>query len=263
MTLASTPIEKLVPIEPKWAAPATVIAMVTTRSGGVSKPPFDSFNLALHVKDDSTDVDSNRTLLQRLLGEGIHLQWLEQVHGTQIVHAERGAGECRGDAVYIDSPGLAGVVMTADCLPVFFAARDGGSVAVAHAGWRGLADGILERTLACFSLPASEVIVWLGPAIGPCHFEVGAEVRDIFLNSTDDEQVRSLIDAQGFRPTTNAVKYLADLYALARLKLLEAGVTSVNGGGACTYCDAARFYSYRRDGATGRMASVIGLRPIS
>ena len=262
MTLASLQIEKLVPIVPQWDVPATVVALVTTRSGGLSKPPFDSFNLARHVKDNATAVDANRALLQGLLGEDIHLQWLEQVHGTQIVHAERGAGECQGDAVYIDAPGLAGAVLTADCLPVFFAARDGGSVAVAHAGWRGLADGILERTLACFSLPVSEVIVWMGPAIGPCHFEVGAEVRDIFLSSTDDGQLRSLLDAEGFRPTANTGKYLADLYALARLKLLAAGVVAVSGGGGCTYCDVEHFYSYRRDGATGRMASVIGLRPI-
>lgn len=261
MTLTTTMNAALAPIQPTWAAPATVVALVTTRRGGVSKSPFDSFNLALHVKDNATDVDSNRALLQGLLGESIHLQWLEQVHGTQIVHAERGAGECRGDAVFIDTPGLAGVVLTADCLPVFFAARDGHSVAVAHAGWRGLADGILERTLAGFSVPASEVIAWLGPAIGPCHFEVGAEVREIFLNSTEDEQLRARIDAEGFRPATDAGKYLADLYALARLKLLAAGVSSVSGGEWCTYCDVSRFYSYRRDGVTGRMASVIGLRP--
>ncbi len=263
MTLASKRIGKLVPIVPQWDVPATVMALVTTRSGGISQPPFDSFNLARHVKDNAAAVQANRALLQGVLGENIYLQWLEQVHGTQVVHAERGAGECPGDAVYIDTPGLAGVVLTADCLPVFFAARDGGSVAVAHAGWRGLADGILERTLACFPVSASEVIVWMGPAIGPCHFEVGAEVRDIFLSSADDGQLRSRLDAEGFRPTANAGKYLADLYALARLKLLAAGVVAVSGGGACTYCDVERFYSYRRDGATGRMASVIGLRSIS
>ncbi len=263
MTLASTPIQELAPLQPEWAAPATVMAFVTTRRGGVSRPPFDSFNLALHVRDNSADVGSNRALLQGLVGEDIHLQWLEQVHGTQIVHAEPGAGECRGDAVFIDTPGVAGVVLTADCLPVFFAARDGGSVAVAHAGWRGLADGILERTLASFSVPASEVIAWMGPAIGPCHFEVGAEVRDIFLSSFEDEQMRTRIDEEGFRPATNAGKYLADLYVLARLKLLAAGVASVSGGGSCTFCDAARFYSYRRDSVTGRMASVIGLRAMS
>ncbi len=263
MTLASKRIGKLVPIVPQWDVPATVMALVTTRSGGISQPPFDSFNLARHVKDNAAAVQANRALLQGVLGENIYLQWLEQVHGTQVVHAERGAGECPGDAVYIDTPGLAGVVLTADCLPVFFAARGGGSVAVAHAGWRGLADGILERTLACFPVPASEVIVWMGPAIGPCHFEVGAEVRDIFLSSADDGQLRSRLDAEGFRPTANAGKYLADLYALARLKLLAAGVVAVSGGGACTYCDVERFYSYRRDGATGRMASVIGLRSIS
>jgi YfiH family protein len=252
----------LAPILPTWTAPTTVMALVTTRGGGVSKPPFDSFNLALHVKDNVTDVDLNRALLQGLLGEHIHLQWLEQVHGTQIVHAERGAGECRGDAVFIDTPGVAGVVMTADCLPVFFADRGGRSVAVAHAGWRGLADGILERTLACFSVPASEVITWMGPAIGPCHFEVGAEVREIFLNTTEDELLRARIDAEGFRPAAGVGKYFADIYALATLKLLAAGVVSVSGGGECTYCDVSRFYSYRRDGITGRMASVICLRPL-
>ncbi|MES3009130.1 MAG: peptidoglycan editing factor PgeF [Pseudomonadota bacterium] len=261
MTTANTSTVAPVLIQPSWAAPASVVALVTTRLGGVSKSPFNTFNLALHVKDNPVDVTSNRALLQELLGAPLHLQWLEQVHGTQIVHAEAGAGERCGDAVFVDTPGLAGVVMTADCLPVFLAARDGRSVAVAHAGWRGLADGILERTLSCFAVPASEVIAWLGPAIGPCHFEVGAEVREIFLNSTADPLLRERLCAEGFRLAESADKYLADLYALARLKLLAAGVASVSGGGWCTHCDASRFYSYRREGVTGRMASVIGLRP--
>lgn len=263
MTETSKVTDTMRLLQPSWSAPASVFALVTTRQGGVSNAPFDTFNLALHVNDNPIDVATNRALLQELLDGPIHLQWLAQVHGTEVVHAECGKGERAGDAVFIDTMGVAGAVLTADCLPVFFAARDGRSVAVAHAGWRGLADGILEQTLARFPVPTSEIIAWLGPAIGPCHFEVGAEVREIFLDSTVDEQLRGRISADGFRPGLITGKYLADLYAIARIRLLALGVVDVTGGGWCTLCDTSRFYSYRRDGVTGRMASVIGLRPIS
>ncbi len=257
---ATAPTVRPLLMRPEWPVPANVIALVTTRIGGVSKAPFSTFNLALHVNDDPADVLANRAILQENLELGLDLQWLQQVHGTVVVRASRNAGERRGDAVFIDQPGLAGVVMTADCLPVFFVARDGRSVAVAHAGWRGLADGVLERTLDTFSVPPAEIICWLGPAIGPCHFEVGAEVRKAFLAACAGDDLRDVMQELAFRPSSESGKFYADLYTLARLRLQHSGVVSVQGGGFCTHCDADRFYSYRRARETGRMASVIGLQ---
>lgn len=250
-------------IFPDWPAPPGVIALVSTRIGGVSKPPFDSFNLALHVNDDPSDVLANRALLQEFLEPGLHLQWLQQVHGTQVIRATADGLTKTGDAVFIDQPGLAGVVMTADCLPVFFVARDGHSAAVAHAGWRGLLDGVLERTLEIFNVAPSEVLCWMGPAIGPCHFEVGAEVLDAFLAASHDDDQRREIRESAFKAASSPGKYHADLYSLARLRLQRHGVIDIHGGGLCTFCDADRFYSYRRDRDTGRMASVIGIKRFS
>lgn len=248
---------------PDWPALPNVIAVVTTRVGGVSKPPFNSFNLALHVNDDLADVLANRAVLQSLLEPELHLQWLQQVHGTHVVHATVEGEQKLGDAVFTNQPGLAGVVMTADCLPVFFAARDGRSVAVAHAGWRGLVDGVLERTLEAFAVPPSEVLCWLGPAIGPCHFEVGAEVLDAFLDASLDDEQRCEIRELAFKAASVPGKYHADLYSLARLRLQHRGVVEIHGGGLCTHCDTDRFYSYRRERDTGRMASVIGIKRFS
>ena len=248
---------------PEWPASPSVIAVVSTRIGGVSKPPFDSFNLAEHVNDDPADVLINRAILQDLLGPGLHLQWLQQVHGTQVVLATDEGVEKQGDAVFIDQAGLAGVVMTADCLSVFFAARDGRSAAVAHAGWRGLVNGVLERTLEAFAVPRKEIICWLGPAIGPCHFEVGVEVLDAFLNACHDDEQRRKIRELAFRPASRSGKYHADLYRLARIRLEHCGVVDIHGGGQCTYCDIDRFYSYRRERDTGRIASVIGIKSLS
>lgn len=250
-------------IYPDWPAPNRVFALVTTRTGGVSEPPFDSFNLALHVNDDPASVLANRASLRDLLEPGLQLQWLQQVHGTKVIRAAENASELRGDAVFIDQPGLAGVVMTADCLPVFFAARDGRSAAVAHAGWRGLVDGILERTLESFAVPPADLICWLGPAIGPCHFEVGKEVLEAFLDACGDDVQRLEIRELAFRAAAKSGKYCADLYSLARLRLQHCGVVDVHGGGLCTYCDAERFYSYRREPITGRIASVIGIKRFS
>jgi YfiH family protein len=244
---------------PDWPSPASVHAVVTTRAGGVSPAPWDSLNLGTHVGDDPVRVQENRARLQAAL-ESIAPaqppQWLNQVHGTRVVEAEPDAGR-RGswlpdaDAVTTARAQLPCVVMTADCLPVFFCDRAGTRVAVAHAGWRGLCEGVLEATLAAFPAPA-DVLAWLGPAIGPDAFEVGGEVREAFL-------ARQPEAAAQFRPGPNAGRYLADLYGLARLRLAAAGVTAVSGGGLCTYSDRERFYSYRRDGQTGRLASVIWL----
>lgn len=244
---------------PDWPAPANVHAVVTTRGGGVSQPPWDSLNLGLHVGDDPAHVQANRARLLYALDRmapAATPQWLEQVHGTAVVEADpdpsrRQANTPRADAVYTQAARLPCVVMTADCLPVFFCDRAGTRVAVAHAGWRGLCDGVLEATVATFPVAAG-VLAWMGPAIGPDAFEVGEEVRAAFL-------AHDAAAVPHFRPSPNAGRWLADLYGLARLRLEKAGVAQVAGGGLCTFSDGARFFSYRRDGRTGRMASVIWL----
>lgn len=240
-----------------WPAPVHVHAVVTTRAGGASLPPFDTLNLGTHVGDDPGAVASNRERLLdalRVIAPAEAPQWLNQVHGTTVVEAEpdparRAAWIPDADAVATSRPGLPCVVMTADCLPVFFTDAAGHRVAAAHAGWRGLCDGVLEATLSTFPDPAA-VMAWLGPAIGPDAFEVGGEVREAFLQ-------RHAGAAAHFRPSPNAGRWLADIYGLARLRLAAAGIGSVHGGGLCTVSDPGRFFSYRRDGRTGRLASVI------
>lgn len=244
-------------IQADWPAPANIHAVVTTRIGGVSTSPWDSLNLGMHVGDDPEHVAKNRQRLLDALRKTDFCetpQWLNQVHGTVVVEAEPDARKRAlrvpdADAVGTDKSGIPCVVMTADCLPVFFCNRDGSRVAVAHAGWRGLCDGVLETTLQTFSDPA-DVMAWLGPAIGPEKFEVGAEVREAFLRC--DEAVINT-----FTPSPNHGRWLADIYALARRRLQLSGVQSVYGGGFCTVTDQPRFFSYRRDGHTGRMAAAI------
>lgn len=238
---------------PDWPAPESVRAVVTLRTGGVSLPPYDGLNLGDHVGDRPRDVEANRERLGQWLGLAPErLQWLRQVHGTRLVEAVSGGPVLEADAVTTAQPGLGCVVMTADCLPVFFCDQAGTRVAVAHAGWRGLLAGVLESALSAFA-DASEVLAWLGPAIGPCHFEVGQEVRDAFLVSDPEA-------ANHFQPSPGrAGHWYADLYGLASLRLRRRGVLRIHGGGFCTYHESQRFYSFRRDGATGRMASVIWL----
>ncbi|MDI3325254.1 peptidoglycan editing factor PgeF [Pontibacterium granulatum] len=242
------------PIIADWDAPKNVHALTSTRLGGVSEAPYAGLNLGDHVSDDPAAVGQNRQQLIDALGLQQSPQWLQQVHGITVVKAEADGSVPEADACWSDRPGQACIVMTADCLPVFFADKQGSRVAVAHAGWRGLADGVLEATLNCFDDPA-QVVCWLGPAIGPEAFEVGGEVR---------EQFCALLPAseQAFKPVAGKEsddKWLADIYQLARLRLNAAGVTRVSGGEHCTFSDADQFYSYRRDGVTGRMASVIWL----
>ena len=242
-------------LAPQWSAPSSVFAFVTTRTGGVSKAPFGSLNLGLHVGDEDGDVLANRECLNQSLPIQKPLQWLSQVHGNTVVDAQGDGVTREGDAAYIDQPGTGAVVMTADCLPVFFASTSGARVAVAHAGWRGLLDGVLENTLERFPDAPHEVLVWLGPAIGQCHFEVGAEVRDAFLQCESPNDAA----ARAFVASATEGKFFADLYLLARQRLQAKGVRFIHGGGYCTFCDEARFYSYRRENRTGRFASVIGL----
>lgn len=231
---------------PDWPAPPSVRACMTTRQGGVSAAPFDGLNLATHVGDDPVAVAQNRAWLsQQLPAEPL---WLNQVHGVAVAEAGRDSGGCDGDAAVSFAAGEVCAVMTADCLPVLFCDRAGTVVAAAHAGWRGLAAGVLEATVLRMGVAPGEVLAWLGAAIGPAAFEVGDEVRATFV-SQHPEAAAAFV-AQGER-------WLADIYALARIRLASVGVHRVYGGGLCTYIDTTRFYSYRREGKTGRMASLV------
>lgn len=243
-------------LTPQWPAPANVHAVQTTRRGGVSTGPYRSLNLGMHAGDEPERVAANRARLAETAFLPGPVRWLRQVHGNSVVDASarRAAAEVEGDAATAHSAGVVCAVLTADCLPVLLCSRDGGCVAAAHAGWRGLAGGVLEAAVGALKAPPGDLLAWLGPAIGPEAFEVGAEVRAAFL--AKDESAEG-----AFRPTAANGKYLADLYALARLALRRAGLgrEALYGGGMCTFRDARRFFSYRRDGQCGRMASLIWL----
>ena len=239
-------------IEPDWPAPAHVRVLSTLRGGGVSDGPYASLNLAGHVGDRTEDVAANRLLLREAARLPAEPLWLEQVHGTAVVrHAGSARTPPRADAAVAFEPGRVCAVMTADCLPVVFADRAGTRVGVAHAGWRGLVGGVLEATIAALAVPPADLHAWLGPTIGPAAFEVGPEVREAYL-------AKAAGSASCFTSNDRG-RYLADIYGLARLALGAAGVASVHGGGWCTHADAQRFFSYRRDGVTGRMATLAWL----
>lgn len=234
---------------PAWPAPANVQALQTLRTGGISPAPWHDFNLGDHVGDDAARVAANRAKLRSTLpAEPL---WLQQVHGIATVNADLGANSLVADAAFARQSGKVCVVMTADCLPVLFCDKAGTVVAAAHAGWRGLLAGVLEATVAKMGVPANELLVWLGPAIGPKYFEVGDEVRTAFL-------AHDSAAASAFLPQLPG-KWLADIYTLARQRLQAAGIDAISGGDFCTVSDSARFFSYRRDGVTGRMASLIWL----
>lgn len=231
----------------------------TTRRGGVSADPFRGFNLGMHVGDDVEAVRENRRLLTELAGDDVEFCWLHQVHGVEVAWANEvreAKTPVEADACVSDRPGLACVVMTADCLPVLICDKEATVVAAAHAGWRGLAEGVLEATMEAMDRRASELIVWLGPAIGAQRFEVGQEVFAAF--EAEVENAAEHFKPSPFHPDS---RWVADLYGLARQRLHSAGVEKIFGGGECTYGDEERFFSYRRDGQTGRMATAIWLRP--
>lgn len=231
-----------------WPAPARVRTLQTTRTGGVSLAPYASLNLGAHVGDAPDAVQTNRRMLEALLPATP--LWLEQVHGTRVFDLEGKEAPGPADAVISRNEGGVCAIMTADCLPVLFCDRQGTVVGAAHAGWRGLLAGVLENTVA--AMGEGDILAWLGPAIGPAAFEVGEEVRDAFLQ-------RSLTAEPCFVPGETSGKYFADIYALARLRLQACGVEQVFGGGECTFSQAECYFSYRRDGSTGRMASLIWL----
>ena len=235
-------------IKPGWPAPPGIHAVSTLRTGGVSQGVYASLNLGIHVGDDPSSVAINRRLLRESLGLPAEPFWLNQIHGKTVARAGRVDGRPPdADASFSDGTGVVCAVMTADCLPVLLCDRAGTRVAAAHAGWRGLAGGVLESAVE--SIGGGELMAWLGPAIGPQAFEVGEEVRSAFFDRLGD------CDA-AFRQTDES-HWLADLYALARLALGRVGISEVYGGDCCTYSEPQRFFSYRRDGQTGRMATLI------
>lgn len=238
-------------IIPDWPLPPGVAACSSTRIGGVSTGPYASLNLGAHCGDNADDVEENRRRLFAAAQMPSRPVWLEQVHGNAVLRltGEPYASK-RADASWSDTPGTVCAVMTADCLPVLFCNQAGSEVAAAHAGWRGLCDGVLEATLASFNDRPENIMAWLGPAIGPQAFEVGDDVRDAFI--AKDSQA-----ASAFRPVGE--KYFADIYQLARQRLTTAGVTKIYGGDRCTFTEKDDFFSYRRDRITGRMASFIWL----
>jgi YfiH family protein len=235
---------------PDWEIPANVRALQTTRIGGVSRAPWDGFNLGDHVGDAPDAVAANRALLRaKLPGDPF---WLKQVHGTVAVDVDKWPEINQGDAAYARQPGKICAVMTADCLPVLFCDRQGAVVAAAHAGWRGLLAGVLESAVGAMQVVPGNILAWLGPAIGPACFEVGREVRDAFVAGDPAAKV-------AFKSCANEGKWLCDIYLLARQRLQRIGITAISGGEACTVREGDRFFSYRRDGVTGRMASLIWL----
>jgi hypothetical protein len=234
-------------IVPEWPAPPHVRALITTRNGGVSRGPFASFNLGLRAGDDLKAVIANRAYLRRLLPQ--EPKWLGQQHGTAVAEVDGIEGPPPADASIARRPGTVCVIMVADCVPVLLTDKRGMLVAAAHAGWRGLARGIIENTVQGMGVPPEELLAYLGPGIGPKAFEVGADVYDTFVG-------QDTLAASAFAPG-RAGKWYGDIYMLARLALERAGVSRVYGGGLCTVSDPLRFYSYRRDQITGRMAALI------
>jgi YfiH family protein len=236
---------------PSWPALPGVRAWVTERSGGTSRGGYGSLNLAAHVGDDPVAVAANRARLRAALGLPAEPVWLHQVHGTVIADLDAGPTPAEADGAVTSRRGVVCAVLTADCLPVLLAARTGRRVGVAHAGWRGLAAGVLETAVAALRTPPHEIVAWLGPAIGPDAYEVGADVRAALL-------ARDPGAAADFRPNARG-RWQADLYALARRVLGALGIAAVHGGGFCTYAEAERFFSHRRAAPCGRMATLIWL----
>jgi YfiH family protein len=235
-------------IKPDWQLPEGLHAAVTLRSGGVSQGLYASLNPASHVNDAADAVLANRAMIKQMLALPAEPVWLQQVHGVDVVKADQVTDLPEADASFTDQSGVVCAVLTADCLPVLFCGDQGAVIGAAHAGWRGLQAGVIEQTIAAMN--CRDLQVWLGPAIGPAHFEVGDEVREAFVSQNANASVAF--------SATQAGKWLADIYQLARIRLANLGIEQVYGGGLCTVSDAQRFYSYRRDGAaTGRMASLI------
>lgn len=238
-------------INPNWSVPKNIHAFTTTREGGVSLEPYFSFNLGDHVGDNKSAVKTNRTLLVEKFYLPQTPIFLTQTHSTRVLQLPYSGQNLEADAVYTNVPNQVCVVMTADCLPVLFSTTSGNEVAAAHAGWRGLCDGVLEKTVRCFQTKPEDIIAWFGPAIGPTAFQVGIDVVKQFV--AVDEKAKL-----AFQPDViEDGKYLGNLYQIATQRLNNLGITQIYGGNHCTFNEKEKFFSYRRDNQTGRMASVI------
>lgn len=235
-------------IIPEWPAPSNVRSIQTTRHGGVSSGAYASMNVAMHVNDAPQSVAQNRQYLRQILPN--EPLWLNQVHGVDVLDATHAKPNMQADAAYTRHKQVVCVSMTADCLPVLFCDQSGTVVAAAHAGWRGLCAGVLEKTVSAMQVQTNSVMAWFGPAIGPAAFEVGGEVRQAFIQQ--QEAAEAAFKSKGD-------KWLADIYHLAQLRLNRMGVYQIYGGDYCTYHDSERFFSFRRDPICGRMASMIWL----
>jgi polyphenol oxidase len=238
-------------LEADWPAPPGVRTLSTYRTGGISGGPYASLNLGDHVGDDPGAVAENRRRLKREAGLPSEPQWLAQVHGVAVADLDADAPNKPADAAFTRTPGLICSILTADCLPVLFAADSGEAVGAAHAGWRGLAAGILEATCNAMGTGPEKMLVWLGPAIGPAAFEVGGEVREAFTRQDEGSEAAFTANSRG--------RFMADLELLARRRLAKLGITRIFGGGECTYTFADRYFSHRRDGQSGRQATLIWL----
>lgn len=237
---------------PEWPAPAGVRAAFTLRAGGVSRPPFDTCNIAAHVGDDPQAVGENRARLRASLALPAEPAWLEQVHGQRVVDLDRQTALGAlgpADAAVTRTAGRVCAIQVADCMPVLFTATDGSVVGAAHAGWRGLAGGVLEATVRAMRTAPRELLAWIGPAIGQAHFEVGEEVRTAFLEGDAGAAAAFIANDRG--------RWQGDLASLARRRLEALGLIRIYGGGWCTYTDPLKFFSYRRDGRSGRMAALV------
>lgn len=238
-------------IKADWPAPTNVCAGVTTRMGGYSLPPYDSFNLANGVGDQPNKVRVNRALLKKNLNLPAEPVWLKQVHDTTVIAADKLSTQTQpeADASFSQSANIVCAVLVADCLPLLVCNKNGTEVAAIHAGWRGLAAGVIENTIASLHSPANQLLAWLGPAIGPEVFEVGEEVYTQFTQALTESH-------SAFRPSPNG-RWVANIYILAQQRLSHCGITAIFGGNFCTYTQPQQFFSYRRDKQTGRMASLI------
>lgn len=234
-------------IVPDWPVPRRVCSLITTRHGGGSRGAYASFNLGERVGDDAQAVASNRRLLRQFVPD--EPIWIRQVHGTRVVEAEPSSLGKEADAAVTRTPGRVCAVLTADCLPVLLADAQGTVVGIAHAGWRGLAAGVIESVVRAMGVAPASLVAYLGPAIGVAAYEVGHDVFDAFVGANSD--------AVAAFASRGAGKFLANLNLLTRQRLGRLGVESIHGGTLCTYSDAGRFYSHRRDGVTGRMASLV------
>lgn len=239
-------------ITPDWPALARVHAAMTLRTGGVSAAPYETLNLGVHVGDDPAAVTENRRRVREALRLPSEPAWLEQIHGTDVANLDDTSAPA-ADAAVTHRPGRVCAIQVADCMPVLFAARDGSAVGAAHAGWRGLAGGVLEATVTALGQPAGNLVAWLGPAISQRNFEVGDEVRAAFIAHDRGAEAAFVRNARD--------RWQCDLYTLARQRLTALGIAHISGGEHCTYADTTRFFSYRRDGRCGRMAALIWLDP--